>query len=117
MKNLASIRGFKNASIGTIMSWTGTTGDLPKGWLACDGTTYNDADYPALVSVIGYTYGGSSGSSTFVLPNLNGSNRVPVHKGSAYASSTGGSTTTNITLNAEWLILNRPNTTVSFSPP
>lgn len=117
MKNLASIRGFKNASIGTIMSWTGTTGDLPKGWLACDGTTYNDSDYPALVAVIGYTYGGSSGSSTFVLPNLNGTNRVPVHKGSAYASATGGSTTTNITLNAEWLILNRPNTTVSFSPP
>ena len=79
MKNLASIRGFKNASIGTIMSWTGTTGDLPKGWLACDGTTYNDADYPALVAIIGYTYGGSSGSSTFVLPNLNGQNRVPVH--------------------------------------
>ena len=44
MKNLASIRGFKNASIGTIMSWTGTGSDLPQGWLACDGTTLNDAD-------------------------------------------------------------------------
>ena len=117
MKNLASIRGFKNASIGTIMSWTGTGSDLPQGWLACDGTTLNDADYPALVAIIGYTYGGSSGSSTFVLPNLNGQNRVPVHKGSAYASATGGSTTTNITLNAEWLIDTRPNKVVSFSAP
>ena len=117
MKNLAQIRGFKNSSIGTIMSWTGTTGDIPVGWMACDGTTLNDADYPALLAVIGYTYGGSSGSSTFVLPNLNGQNRVPVHKGAAYATDTGGATNTNITLNATWSIDSRPNKVVSFSPP
>ena len=47
MKNLALIRGFKNASIGTIMAWTGTTSDIPQGWLSCDGSTHNNADYPA----------------------------------------------------------------------
>jgi len=117
MKNLASIRGFKNASIGTIMSWTGTNTDIPTGWLSCDGTTYDDDDYPALVSVIGYTYGGSSGSSTFVVPNLNGSSRVPVHKGASYDAATGGSSNTSITLNASWLIEDRPNRQVSFSAP
>jgi len=118
MKNLAAVRGFKNASIGTIMAWTGTVSDVPGGWLACDGTTYSDSDYPALVGVIGYTYGGSSGSSTFVVPNLNGSStKVPVHKGASYASSSGGSSNTSITLNASWDIEDRPNRQVSFSAP
>lgn len=115
MKNLASIRGFKNASIGTIMAWTGTTSDIPQGWLSCDGSTHNNADYPALQSVIGTTYGG--GGSTFAVPTLNTIQKVPVHQGSAYDSATGGASSENIVLNAEWLIENKPNKTVAFSSP
>ncbi len=113
MKNLASIRGFKNASIGTIMAWTGTTSDIPQGWLSCDGSTHNNADYPALQAVIGTTYGG--GGSTFAVPTLNTIQKVPVHQGAAYDSATGGSSSENIVLNAEWLIENKPNKTVAFS--
>lgn len=42
----------------------------PAGWLLCDGTTYNTAEYPNLFQVIGYTYGGSG--STFKVPDFIG---------------------------------------------
>jgi hypothetical protein len=43
------------------------TGNYP-GWLECDGRTLNVSDYRALYSVIGNTYGGTSGV-TFKLPD------------------------------------------------
>ena len=116
MKNLTEARGFKNSAIGTIMAWTGTTGDIPSGWVACDGTTYPNSQYPQLLEVIGYTYGGSAGSSTFTVPSLNTTNKLPVHSGSAY-TGTGGAANSNIVLNATWSIENRPNKVVSFQAP
>ena len=47
-----------------------TRGFSPAGWLLCDGTTYNTAEYPNLFQVIGYTYGGSG--VTFKVPNFIG---------------------------------------------
>ena len=46
----------------------------PTGWLLCQGQSLLVANYPALHSAIGYTYGGSG--SNFLLPDLRG--RVPV---------------------------------------
>jgi len=43
----------------------------PEGWALCDGKLLLMQDYPALYSVIGITYGGTSGTN-FNLPNLNG---------------------------------------------
>lgn len=51
---------------------------VPDGWLACDGSEVNIADYPSLFELLGTTYGGD-GVTTFVLPDLRG--RVPVHQG------------------------------------
>ena len=45
--------------------------DVPSGWLACDGTYYQQADYPALCSAIGATYGGD-GVTGFSVPDLRG---------------------------------------------
>jgi len=43
---------------------------VPTGYLECNGATVTTASYAALFAVIGYKYGGSSGS--FVLPDLRG---------------------------------------------
>ena len=42
----------------------------PSGWLACDGTSYSSAAYPALFFSIGYTWGGSG--AAFNVPDLRG---------------------------------------------
>lgn len=41
---------------GTVLAFAGAT--APDGFLLCDGTSYNVADYPALYAVIGNVYGG-----------------------------------------------------------
>ena len=63
-KNLEEIRA-KNAAIGTIMAWSGSSSDLPSGWLSCDGAAVGNDDYPLLKDVIGYTYGGSDAANEF----------------------------------------------------
>ena len=40
----------------------------PPGWVTCDGSLLNAADYPELQQVIGATFGG--GESEFAVPNL-----------------------------------------------
>lgn len=41
---------------------------IPPGYLLCDGSTLNTADYPELFAAIGYSFGGTG--SVFALPNL-----------------------------------------------
>lgn len=60
---------------GTIISFFGLA--APEGYLACDGTTYNIADYEGLATFIlanfgKYNYFGGDGSATFAVPNLQG---------------------------------------------
>lgn len=43
---------------------------LPSGYLWCDGSSYNTADYPTLFAAVGYTYGGGGG--TFNVPDMRG---------------------------------------------
>lgn len=51
---------------------------VPKDWALCDGQLMRIADFEALYSLIGTTYGGD-GRVTFALPNLTGS--LPVSAG------------------------------------
>ncbi|MGL4238362.1 phage tail protein [Tabrizicola sp.] len=51
----------------------------PRGWAFCNGQSLQIAQYSALYSLLGTTYGGD-GILTFQLPDLRG--RVPVHAGS-----------------------------------
>jgi microcystin-dependent protein len=50
----------------------------PRGWAFCNGQSLQIAQYSALYSLLGTTYGGD-GISSFNLPDLRG--RVPVHAG------------------------------------
>lgn len=50
----------------------------PKYWAFCDGQTVQIAQNSMLYAVIGTTYGGN-GTTTFMLPNLQG--RIPIHPG------------------------------------
>lgn len=50
----------------------------PRGWALCDGQLLPIAQYTALFSLLGTTYGGN-GQTTFALPDLRG--RVPMHFG------------------------------------
>lgn len=111
-KNLAEVRGFKNAAIGTIMAWTGGNGDVPHGWVECDGGTYSNDQYPLLKEVIGYTYGGSDASGTFAVPRLN-NGKIPFHKGGTY-SGTGGTNSGNVGLYAAWNVDGKPNKTIVY---
>ena len=52
---------------GAIWAFGGIT-TPPTGWLFCNGASYSTSVYPDLFAVIGYSYGGSSG--TFMVPNL-----------------------------------------------
>ncbi|MGA3239430.1 MAG: tail fiber protein [Bryobacteraceae bacterium] len=73
----------------------------PRGWAFCNGQTLPISQNAALFSLIGTTYGGN-GTTTFMLPNLQG--QVPIHWGSAPGGTvftvgeTGGSA--NVTLTA-----------------
>ena len=48
---------------------------VPSGFLACDGSAVSRTTYANLFNVIGTTYGGGDGSTTFNLPNF--TSRVP----------------------------------------
>lgn len=76
----------------------------PAGWLLCYGQSLNRADYPALFTAIGTTYGnGSTPGVTFAVPDMRG--RVPAGKddmGGSAASrlTTAGSGVNGATLGA-----------------
>lgn len=54
--------------VGTCLLFAGSS--APEDFLKCDGTVYPIAKYQKLYSVLGNTYGGSAGASTFAVPNL-----------------------------------------------
>jgi microcystin-dependent protein len=84
------------AYIGTVM--TTAIQYAPRGWMLCQGQTLSIAQYSALFSLLGTTYGGN-GQSTFMLPNLCG--RMAVGTGTGVGLSprplgaVGGTETTN----------------------
>jgi microcystin-dependent protein len=52
----------------------------PRGYMLCNGSLLSIAEYTALYSILGTTYGGD-GRTTFGLPNLNG--RIPIGTGTS----------------------------------
>lgn len=60
---------------GSIMPWV--TGNLPAGFLWCNGQTISIASYPGLYAVLGTIYGGD-GINTFALPDIMGRTIVGV---------------------------------------
>jgi microcystin-dependent protein len=72
----------------------------PTGWAFCDGQLLPIAQYTALFSLLGTTYGGN-GKTNFALPNLQGSAAMAPGQGPGLSlhdlGETGGETT--VTLN------------------
>lgn len=71
--------------IGEIRMFAFGTRGAPNGWQACDGSLLPIAEYDALFSLIGTTYGGD-GQTTFAVPDLRG--RIPIHQGTGPGLST-----------------------------
>jgi microcystin-dependent protein len=75
----------------------------PVGWLLCQGQLLPIAQYDALFSLLGTTYGGD-GQNTFALPDLRG--RTPIGMGTGASGTpyiqgeTGGSEQVTITANS-----------------
>lgn len=67
--------------MGVIKPFTGNF--APRGFLLCNGALLSIAQYSALFSILGTTYGGD-GQNTFALPNLNG--RLPLGAGNVNAN-------------------------------
>jgi len=88
--------------IATIMPFTGNY--EIRGWAFCDGRLLPIAQYAAVFSIIGTTYGGN-GTTNFALPDLRG--RMPIGMGNAnYGQSFAigaQSGTTSVTLRADQL--------------
>ena len=62
--------GSGGESIGTIFAWSGTSSNIPAGYLLCDGAAISRTTYTALFSFIGTIHGVGDGSSTFNIPDL-----------------------------------------------
>jgi microcystin-dependent protein len=70
------------AYLGQIRIFAGNY--APEGWAICNGSSLSTANYMALYSLIGNTYGGDQ--NNFLLPDLRG--RLPLHIGKAPGQST-----------------------------
>jgi len=66
----ASIQFF--APIGTILPFSGPSGQVPSNALLCHGQAISRTSYSELFAVIGTTYGSGDGSATFNVPDLRG---------------------------------------------
>ena len=107
--------------VGTVLPFAGapalTGGQLPYGWLPCDGSSYNIADYPDLYRIIGTTYGAGGfagyvrqeGNSLYIV-NMNGT----LVSGSGIDPTTGIVITTNTPGN---IVLPNMILTYSATPP
>jgi len=70
---------------GVIKGYGGSS--APTGYLLCDGTGYSTTTYASLYAVIGYTFGGSSG--TFNVPDFRGNTLVGYKSGDVYFGTLG----------------------------
>lgn len=78
---------------GTITIWAGK-GNIPDGYILCDGSTYTIEQYPELFEILGSTYGGN-GLTTFKVPDFKG--KISVGKDSTVEFNTIGKTGGNKT--------------------
>ena len=79
--------------IGTILLFSGSSSQVPSGYLICNGDEISQTQFTALFNLIGYTYkplselvGPGSGLLTFALPDLR--NNIPI-PGTNYIIYTG----------------------------
>lgn len=64
--------GITNQLLPTGMIAPFAMGDVPSGWLECDGSAVSRATYANLFAAVGTLYGAGDGSTTFNLPDTRG---------------------------------------------
>jgi len=64
------VRSSGNSMVGKVIAFAGTT--PLSGWLECNGTAVSRNAYADLFNVIGITFGGGNGTTTFNIPDLRG---------------------------------------------
>lgn len=106
---------------GMVMHYAAPAGNVPPGWLICDGSNKSRTDYASLFSAIGTTYGSGDGATTFGLPQqarrvIMGANGA-VPAGSGVAANTVGTTggAETVTLGAVNLPAGAPYTLATFT--
>lgn len=72
---------------GTVVMFA--SNNVPQGWLRCNGAAVSRTTYVALFNQIGTTWGAGDGTTTFLLPDMQGY----YARGVGIASSPGGATT------------------------
>ena len=84
--------------VGSI--WSFGFNFAPSGWAQCNGQLLSIAQYQALFSLIGTTYGGD-GQTTFAVPNLQGRTPIGAGQGAGLPNyvlgQNGGSTSVTLT--------------------
>ena len=66
--------GGDGVPLGAIIAYS-ANGELPSGYLLCDGSAVSRTMFPDLFAAIGTTYGAGDGSTTFNLPDYNAAER------------------------------------------
>jgi len=85
---------YGSGMVGTVAAFIGTS---PIGWLDCDGTTYDAADYPELDAALDDVYR-NTGAGTFTLPDMSGYFLAGVGSGESIGD-TGGEASHTLTEN------------------
>ncbi|MDD5277485.1 MAG: tail fiber protein [Methylovulum sp.] len=82
---------------GMVMMWAGDSGNVPDGWMLCDGRQLDQPNYPELYAVLTqYHLANINGVNVFNLPNL--VDRFVVGAGNLYSpKSTGGAASVTLT--------------------
>jgi microcystin-dependent protein len=84
--------------VGTINMYAGGVGDVPSGWLLCNGAAVSRTTYAQLFAVLDTEYGVGDGSTTFNVPDFVTTNKFPrAATNDAGRGTTGGSSTHTLT--------------------
>ena len=84
--------------VGTINMYAGGVGDVPSGWLLCNGSAVSRTTYAQLFAVLDTEYGTGDGSTTFNVPDFVTTNKFPrAATNDAGRGTTGGSGTVTLT--------------------
>lgn len=102
--------------LATITPWAANF--APMGWMSCSGQLLSIAQYTALYSLIGTTYGGD-GQTTFALPDLQG--RVAIGAGQGpglpdFELGQDGGTETNTITTLQMAAHNHPMVVIAQIP-
>jgi microcystin-dependent protein len=67
-----------------------TAESVPPGWVECDGRAVSRTSYAALLSAIGFAFGGGDNATTFNIPDINGRAIYGRDSGKGRLTGTGG---------------------------